>query len=96
MQFSQNIDSFRVTKLFTGLLELIVLQLYKQNPLEKFLIFSIYQNYTLALSNDSNRFDLMKITFDEYEVWRWNPRKYALFNILLYYLKNWLNCNLKV
>ena len=24
-------------------------QLYKQNPLEKFLIFTIYQNYTLAL-----------------------------------------------
>ena len=33
---------------FTGLLELI--QLYKQNQLEKFFIFTIYQNYTLALS----------------------------------------------
>ena len=33
----------------TGLLELI--QLYiKQNPLEKFFMFTIYQNYTLALS----------------------------------------------
>ena len=31
----------------TGFLELI--QLYKQNPLEKVLIFIIYQNYTLAL-----------------------------------------------
>ena len=27
-----------------------LIQLYKQNPLEKFLIFTIYQNYTLALS----------------------------------------------
>ena len=36
------------TKRFTGLLELI--QVYKQNPLEKFLIFTIYQNYTLALN----------------------------------------------
>ena len=34
-------------KRFTGLLELI--QIYKQNQLEKFLIFTIYQNYTLAL-----------------------------------------------
>ena len=30
-----------------GFLELI--QLYKQNQLEKFFIFIIYQNYTLAL-----------------------------------------------
>ena len=35
------------TKRFTGLSELV--QLYKQNPSEKFLIFTIYQNYTLAL-----------------------------------------------
>ena len=35
------------TKRFTGLLELI--KLYKQNPLDKFFIFTIYQNYTLAL-----------------------------------------------
>ena len=43
-------------KIFTGLLELI--QLYKQNPLEKFFIFTIYQNYTLALkyTQDSMRF----------------------------------------
>ena len=34
-------------KRVTGLLELI--QLYKQDPLEKFFIFTIYQNYTLAL-----------------------------------------------
>ena len=37
------------TKLFTRLLELIHVQLYKQNPVEKFLIFTIYQNYTMAL-----------------------------------------------
>ena len=36
------------TKWFTGLLELV--QLYKQNPLEKFVIFTIYQNYTVALT----------------------------------------------
>ena len=35
-------------KKFTGLLELI--QLYKQKPLEKILSFTIYQNYTLALT----------------------------------------------
>ena len=46
MQFSQNIGWFQ-TKLFTGLLEL--LQLYTRNPLEKFLIFTLHQNYTLAL-----------------------------------------------
>ena len=38
------------TKRFTGLLELI--QLYKQYPLEKFFIFTIYQNYTLALNTE--------------------------------------------
>ena len=37
------------TKRFTGLLELI--QLFKLNPLEKFFIFTIYQNYTLALKH---------------------------------------------
>ena len=26
------------------------MQFYKQNPLEKILIFTIYQNYTLALT----------------------------------------------
>ena len=46
MQFSQKIDGFR--QRFTGLLELI--QLYKQNQLEKFFILTIYQNFTLALS----------------------------------------------
>ena len=35
-------------KSFTGLLELM--QLYKHNPLEKISIFTIYQNYTLALT----------------------------------------------
>ena len=43
--FSQN--WWFQTKRFTGLLDLI--QLNKQNPLEKFFIFTIYQNYTLAL-----------------------------------------------
>ena len=47
MQFSQKIAGFQ-TKRFTGLLELV--QLYKQNPLEKFSIFTIFQNYTLALT----------------------------------------------
>ena len=46
MQFSQKIDGFR-QKFSQGLLELV--QLYKQNPLEKFFISTIYQNYTLAL-----------------------------------------------
>ena len=32
---------------FTGLLQLV--QLYKQNPLEKCFMFTVYQNYTLAL-----------------------------------------------
>ena len=41
MQFSQYIHSFR--------------QLYKQNPLEKFFIFTIYQNYTLALMGLVNK-----------------------------------------
>ena len=35
------------TNRFTGLLELI--QLYKQDQLEKYFIFTIYHNYTLAL-----------------------------------------------
>ena len=38
---------FPETKQFTRLLE--HLHLYKQNPLEKFFGFTIYQNYTLAL-----------------------------------------------
>ena len=46
MQFSQIIDGFQTNR-FTGLLELI--QLYKQNPLDKFFIFTIYQTYTSAL-----------------------------------------------
>ena len=37
------------TKKIIVLLELI--QLYKQNPLEKFFNFTIYQNYTLALTS---------------------------------------------
>ena len=43
--FSENL--WFQTKRFTGLLELV--QLYKQYPLEKLFIFTIYQNYTLAL-----------------------------------------------
>ena len=48
MQFSQKIDGFRQTdsQVFY-FLELI--KLYKQNPFEKIFIFTIYQNYTLAL-----------------------------------------------
>ena len=46
MQFSQNIDGFWQND-SQELLELV--QLNKQNPLEKFFIFIIYQNYTLAL-----------------------------------------------
>ena len=30
---------------------LVLVQLYKQNPLEIFFIFTIYQNYTLALKS---------------------------------------------
>ena len=44
--FSENL--WFQTKRFTGLLELV--QLYKQNPLEKYSIFTIYQNYTLVLT----------------------------------------------
>ena len=47
MQFSQKIYGFRPKNKITGLLELV--QLYKQNPLENFFIFTIYQNYTFAL-----------------------------------------------
>ena len=46
IQFSQNIDGF-IQKRFTRLLEFI--KLYKQKPLEKFVIFTIDQNYTLTL-----------------------------------------------
>ena len=52
MQFSQNIDGFRQEQ-FSRLLKLI--KLYKQNPLEIFflrLFFTIYQNYTLALTSE--------------------------------------------
>ena len=39
------------TKLFTGLLEFIINSIdIKQNPLQKIFIFTIYQNYTLALT----------------------------------------------
>ena len=47
MQFSQKSNGFRQND-SQCLIELI--QLYKQNPLEKFFIFTIYQNYTLALT----------------------------------------------
>ena len=45
------------TKRFTGLLELI--KLYKQNSLEEILIFTIYQNYTLALIDTVYRQGIM-------------------------------------
>ena len=48
MQFSQKIDSFRQKDL-QGFLNSYKSR-FKQNPLEKFFIFTIYQNYTLALS----------------------------------------------
>ena len=35
--------------------------LYKQNSLEKFIIFSIYQNYTLALSKYPRAFIIKSI-----------------------------------
>ena len=44
---SVNVNGWFQTKRFTGLLEPI--QLYKQNPLQTFFIFTIHQNYTLAL-----------------------------------------------
>ena len=50
IQFSQKIDGFQTNR-FTGLLELT--QLHKQSPLEKFFIFTIYQNYTLALNSNT-------------------------------------------
>ena len=50
-------------KNFTRLLELI--QLYKQNPLEKIFIFTIYQNYTLALTVLSNSMISFCLFFEE-------------------------------
>ena len=46
MQFSQNIDGFKQSD-SQGFQNSY--KLYKQNPAEKFFIFTIYQNYTLAL-----------------------------------------------
>ena len=47
--FSQSIDGFSDKNDSTGLLELI--QLYKQNPIEKIFSFSPFtQNYILALN----------------------------------------------
>ena len=46
----QNIDGFRQNN-SQGFLEPV--QLCKQNPLEKCFIFTIYQNYTLALSSNN-------------------------------------------
>ena len=45
-QFYQNIDVWR----FTRLLEFI--KLYKQNPLENFFIFTIYQKLYIGFNND--------------------------------------------
>ena len=50
------------TKRFTGLLELV--QLYKQNPLEKFFIFTIYQTYTLAFHWSSFESHSVRIPLD--------------------------------
>ena len=47
MQFSMKIDGFK-QKDSQGFWELIY-NSYEQYPLEKFFIFTIYQNYTLAL-----------------------------------------------
>ena len=57
--FSENL--WCQTKRFTELLELV--QLYKQNPFEKFFIFTIYQNYTLALkrSNENDEAENISI-----------------------------------
>ena len=41
-----------------GPLELV--QRYKQNPLEKFFIFNIYQNYTLAFNRTFLTVQLLK------------------------------------
>ena len=49
MHFSQNIDGFRQND--SQLRLLVFIQLYKQNLLEKVFIFTIYQNYTLALKH---------------------------------------------
>ena len=48
VQNSQNIDGFRQND-SQGIKKEFI-KLYKQNPLQKTLMFTIYQNYTLALS----------------------------------------------
>ena len=53
-------------KRFTGLLELI--QIYKQNILDKFFIFTTYKNYTLALK-------CKKINFIMQFIWKGHKRK---------------------
>ena len=58
------------TKIFTGLLELI--QLYKQRPLE-FFSFTIYQNYTLALSTKKEYFPLYR-RYSMSEASYWIPK----------------------
>ena len=64
--FSENV--WFQTKRFTGLLELK--QLYKQTPLEKFLIFSKYQNYTLALvySLKGGKIHMLNISFFHFPI----------------------------
>ena len=54
LQFSQNMDGFRQNDCYIlqskyGWLFREFIKLNKQNPLEKMYIFTIYQNYTLAL-----------------------------------------------
>ena len=48
MQFSQKIYGFRQND--SQGFENSYNSIYKQNPLERFFIFTIYQNYTLALT----------------------------------------------
>ena len=49
MQFSTKIDGFEQQKKSQGFENSY--NSYEQYPLEKFFIFTIYQNYTLALTN---------------------------------------------
>ena len=59
MQFSTNIDGFE-QKDSQGFENSY--NSYEQYPLEKFFIFTIYQNYTLALMSNCNTIPLFKGT----------------------------------
>ena len=58
------------------------MQLYKQNPYEKFFIFTIYQNYTLALSPTRRVWGLISPTW----VWEPFPRNIWRYQCLRYCL----------